>query len=126
MNPLQTNQRVLRLFFVFSDKKINKSERLSYALTTLIILIAHLCAVLSAMCYFFKFMMIDFERSLSSLYNIFGSINVTYIAVVLLIQRRPIVAIFNKISEIYKKSKKPENNVLEKIYFSNSQNCSQF
>lgn len=106
MKVLSTNQRVLKCFFVIpNDEQISNFEKCFYALITLIILLAHFCAVTTGMKFFLKFILIDLEKAFYSLFNICGDIGVTYISLFLLVQRKKIVSIFKKISDIYEERK---------------------
>lgn len=106
MKVLSTNQSLLRFFFVFSDDEpINKCEKLCYAITTLAILLAHICAVAAGMGFFLKFISVDLVKAFYSLFNIFGDVSVLYISIFLLLQRKKIVGIFKKMSQIYDESK---------------------
>lgn len=111
MSILLTNQRVLRWLFVYSvvDETITKRVKFVHGITTFGILVAHFCAVSAGISFFIKFVTIDLERSLFSLFNILGDISVTYISIFLLLKRRKIVVVFKKMSDIYEASKKVLN-----------------
>lgn len=107
MKPLVTNNRVLTWLCVCpADDSISPREKLSYILLTVTTFLIATFILFGSIAYLSTVIRIDLEKSLTSLAQISALSIVTYIFVAMFLLRNKISAIFTKLSEIYKASKK--------------------
>lgn len=105
MKPLKTCQRVLMWFCVCpTNEAITKSEKMAHKILTFFLVASIMSIFVSCSIYFWKFVLIDLEEALNAVYQNAGLFSALYMFVVVYLSRPQINAIFDDLSEIYRKS----------------------
>lgn len=123
MEPLLINRRVLTCLCVYPiDESAYKWQKFACIIFTLFILFVHICAVLSGGTFFFKFLTMDLEQAIYSIFHVSGNTCMTYLTIASFLLRHQITLIFEKLSTIYDTSKilifvqKSVHNIPDKIH----------
>lgn len=105
MIPLATHQRVWTWLSVHSVEKDVRSWTNFNIIFTLFVFMAHLSVVLASTAFAIQFVRIDLADSLHALLHLTAFMGMTYVLAIAFISRNKIVKIFEKLTEIYQKSK---------------------
>lgn len=102
MRPLVTSQNVLTWLCVFATKS---NKKYFYIAITFLVIILILSGIFTSFTYLWKYISVDLDSSLYALFQVAGYSSAFYSTVVTAYMRHEIVAIFEKLSNIYKTSK---------------------
>lgn len=106
MKPLVTNQKVLTWICICPvDKNATKFEKSARIGITSLIVITLFCGFIASVVFFVKFVSIDLEKSLYTVFQIVGTLLILYSFIVLYLFRNEINAIFEHLTEIYDECK---------------------
>lgn len=107
MKPLAASSRMLIWFCVFSANKISTSNliwKILHNIFTVAVFIGNICTLTTSTTFFVKFISLDLEQALYSLFQIVGSASILYLMVVTFFQKQKINILFEHLSAIYDKS----------------------
>lgn len=106
MQPLETNQRTLTWLYAFpSNEGATKWEKISYFMVTASVIVAHFCAMISGGFFIAKFVSIDLEVAIYSLFHTIAFSNMFYKSIITVLLRHKLQGIFKSLSKIYNESK---------------------
>lgn len=107
MRPLETNKSILKWLSISpSVETADKWHRIAYFMLSISIFVAHFLAVTAGGLRISKFVSINLEEAILSLYNTIASFTTLYQSIVIIFLRHKFDAIFNTLSNIYDESKK--------------------
>lgn len=106
MQPLATSQQVMTwLCMCPAEESTSKKRRLCYVAFSIIVSIITFAALLTSIVFFIKYLSIDFEAALYTIFQIAAESAVLNLIIVALINRQRIAAIFTELTKLYASSK---------------------
>lgn len=106
MRPFKIQQKVLNWFNVWpNDELISHSNQAASIISTFIIFILNLCALISAAVFFIKTVSFNLELSLFAMFPFLGFLQATYGVLFIFLSRHKIAGLFDKLNKIYNASK---------------------
>lgn len=99
-----TPRDIFILFCVWRANEVGW-KKVACAIFTVANILANLVGLLASAAFFLKYVSIDLEVSLYGLFTVFGFGIAMYAAVIVIVNRRKIYNIFEKLSQIYEESK---------------------
>lgn len=106
MKPLTTYKRLLIWFCgCFPDENISKWQKLTHAIFTVTVFMVIIFAISISVAFFYKFVSIDLESSLYTIFQISSMSSVGYLIVFLYISRQRITKVLDDLTKIYDESK---------------------
>lgn len=107
MIPLKTNRRVLTWLCVYTiGKNTTKWQKMFYVGFTIFVFVCNIFSFGVSGTFFVRHVSVNIEKSLFSLIQIIGTLNMNYIVIITLLKRHKISAIFVSLTKIYEASKK--------------------
>lgn len=107
MKPLMTNRQMLTwLGFYPVDENTSKREGFGYVIFGVVVFAMIVCTCAASIAYFQKISAINLGEALYAVLQVIGTLHIMYLMVFTFLQRHKIVAIFEKLSEIYSERKK--------------------
>lgn len=117
LKPLPTTQRVLSWICVETDDESINSSKILFSF---LIFTANLFGLISSVAFFLKFVSINLEQSLYTMFQISGTISTFYVSFIVFFSRRKISKLFQSLSKIYDDCKNkplPSENKPTKVFF---------
>lgn len=87
------------------DETTPLGQRILYNIFGSSVFISNVYALITSVAFFLKFLSVDMEECLFTLFQIFGYLGVTYATVAIFLQRNSISKIFQQLANIYKERK---------------------
>lgn len=106
VRPLITGQKVLTWFCVYPIGNKTENRKLFYFLFSFLFLISLICAVAMSAVFFFRYISVDLEECLHSLFQIAAGMSGCYMIIVAFFMRFKFKRMFENLEKIYEESKR--------------------
>lgn len=116
MNPLVTNRRVLTWLCIYPAREgTTRRQKRMFIAFSLVSATTIMWCFLSGLAFFMKYVTIDLEMALQSVFILCSAFGALYVQVVLLLSRQKIKSLFDQLTDIYDKRKRSSVTLI--LYF---------